>query len=323
MAHRIHPGIIANVDALSAEFRNNQPFRHLVMENFFDADYCEALLASFPSFDRGNAKSENGDMGLKSTVEQIHELGPAFVELDHLIQTPGFLNLIGQLTGIPNLRYDPWYFGGGTHENRHGQDLDTHVDFNRHPMNRWHRRLNLIVYLNHEWDEAWGGNLCLHADPRSADDHVISIEPLFNRAVLFETTERSWHGFPKICLPEDHRSLSRKSIAFYFYSEDRPAEELADTHSTIYVDRPLPDYFREGFTLNEADVQELQTLITRRDHHIQRLYRDSTSLTMQLDGAKNSLAALQGTAPANVTPPTPVLVGWRQIARLAMNRLRH
>ncbi|MBS0589837.1 MAG: 2OG-Fe(II) oxygenase, partial [Proteobacteria bacterium] len=180
-------------------------------------------------------------------------------------------------------------FGGGTHENRQGQDLDAHVDFNRHPANRWHRRLNLIVYLNREWHDAWGGSLQLHSDPRSADNRTITITPLFNRAVIFETTEASWHGFARIALPQEKIALTRKSIALYFYTKARPPEETAATHSTIYVDAPLPARFLAGHTLDQTDVDELGNLLARRDQHNQRLYRDLAAMTGQLEQAQAAI----------------------------------
>jgi hypothetical protein len=205
------------------------------------------------------------------------------------LQTREFLDLVGRITSIPELLYDPWYFGGGTHENRNGQALDAHVDFNKHPIERWHRRLNLIAYLNPAWDDAWGGSLQLHSDPRAPADRVTTITPLYNRVVIFETTEWSWHGFPRITLPGNKDGLSRKSVALYFYTTDRPAEELADTHSTIYVDQPLPQRFRDGLMLKANDVEELRELLARRDQHNQRLYRDITALTQQLDDAQVAL----------------------------------
>jgi hypothetical protein len=280
---------LARADALRAQFLAARPFRHLVIDDFLAAEVARDLLAQFPPFDRGNARAEDGSLGNKSTVEAIRELGPAFARLDDVIQSAPFLDFVGAITRVPDLLYDPWYFGGGTHENRHGQDLDAHVDFNRHPVERWHRRLNLIVYLNHRWQDDWGGSLQLHSDPRSAHDQTVTITPLFNRAVVFETTEWSWHSFPPIQLPEDLRDLTRKSIALYFYSTQRPSEELADTHSTIYVDRPLPDRFAAGYTLDEADVQELLVLLKRRDMHNQRLYGEVSSLTKQLEQANAAL----------------------------------
>ncbi len=287
----LNPNLHDRIGALAARFQQRDPFRHVVIDDFLAPQYCAELLTQFPPFEHGNARNEAGEVGNKSTVEKIRDLGPAYAALDDLLQTREFLDLIGRITGIPNLLYDPWYFGGGTHENRSGQDLDAHVDFNRHPVERWHRRLNLIVYLNHEWNDAWGGSLQLHADPRARDDRITTITPLYNRGVIFETTEWSWHGFPRIALPENRRALSRGSAALYFYTTERPAEERAATHSTIYVDKPLPERFQAGLTLGAGDVDELRDLLARRDQHNQRLYRDITHLTGQLEQAQAAINA--------------------------------
>lgn len=287
----LDPHVTAHADEHARAFARREPFRHVVIDNFLNAGYAARLFEDFPPFESGNARNEAGELGGKSTVERIRELGATYAALDDLIQSSAFLDLVGRLTGIPNLLYDPYYFGGGTHENRAGQDLDPHVDFNRHPIENWHRRLNLIVYLNHDWQDSWGGSLQLHTDPRAADDRVSLVTPLFNRCVIFETTELSWHGFSRITLPAGREDLTRKSIALYFYTRERPQDELAGTHSTIYVDRPLPDHFRGGMTLSEADVQELRVLLARRDQHNQRLYRDLADVSDQLAHAKAALLA--------------------------------
>jgi hypothetical protein len=291
LADCIAPRTLADTERHAAAFARREPFRHVVIDNFLAPDYAAALLAAFPPFERGNARNEVGELAGKSTIERIRALGAPYATLDELIQTRAFLDLIGRITAIPDLLYDPDYFGGGTHENREGQDLDPHVDFNRHPREGWHRRLNLIVYLNHEWDDAWGGSLELHSDPRAADDRVTLVTPLFNRCVIFETTEWSWHGFGRISLPAAHAALTRKSIALYFYTKERPADELAGTHSTIYVDRPLPERFQPGMTLTGHDVEELRVLLVRRDQHNQRLYRDIGNLTASLERANAALRA--------------------------------
>ena len=285
----LDPHVTTHTSEYAQAFARRAPFRYVVIDNFLAADFAAKLLAGFPRFERGNAHNEAGELGGKSTVERIRELGVPYAILDDLVQSPALLDLIGRITGISDLLYDPYYFGGGTHENRDGQDLDPHVDFNRHPLENWHRRLNLIVYLNHEWCDAWGGSLELHSDPRSPDDRVSLVTPLYNRCVMFETTECSWHGFSRISLPPGRVQLTRKSIALYFYTRERPVEELADTHSTIYVDRPLPERFRVGMTLGEVDIEELRVLFARRDQHNQRLYRDLTDLTMNLENTRNAL----------------------------------
>lgn len=281
-----------DADRHGRAFADALPFRHVVIDDFLAADCAAALDREFPGFERGNARTEDGDLGNKATIEKIRGLGHSFAALDDLIQSKAFLDLVGRLTGIDDLLYDPWYFGGGTHESRNGQDLDAHVDFNRHPIENWHRRLNLIVYLNHEWNDAWGGSLELHSDPRSPSNLTTRVTPLFNRCVIFETTESSWHGFPPIALPETERERTRRSLALYFYTKERPPEELADTHSTIYVDRPLPDRFRPGLTLTGDDMQELRILLERRDQHIRRLYGELAEANARLESAHASLSGL-------------------------------
>jgi Rps23 Pro-64 3,4-dihydroxylase Tpa1-like proline 4-hydroxylase len=271
-------------------FADARPFRHVVIDDFFDHETARALLREFPSFDPKFARNEAGEIGNKAVVEKIRALGPAYAALDDLIQTQAFLAMIGRITGIEKLCYDPWYYGGGTHDNRNGQELDPHIDFNRHPVDRSHRRLNLIVYLNPEWDDAWGGSLEIHRDPRAPDNQVTLITPLFNRCVIFETNEISWHGFSRIALPPDKQHLSRRSIALYFYTAERPAEELADSHSTIYVDRPLPERFAAGHVLDRGDVEQLELLLNRRDQHNQRLYRELTRLSSDLEHARAAIS---------------------------------
>ena len=165
----LNPAFTAHADAPTAHFQHRNPFRHVVIDDYFDATTCASLLEEFPPFERGSTRNVVGELGNKSTVEKNRTLGPTFSALDDLAQVRDFLDLIGKITGVPGLLCDLWYFGSGTHKNRHGQDLDAHVDFNRHPAERRHRRLNLIVYLNREWDDAWGGSQELHFDPR--DQH--------------------------------------------------------------------------------------------------------------------------------------------------------
>lgn len=291
MRDLLNPDVRSQVERHAAAFARAEPYKHVVIDDFFEPAVVSALLQEFPPFDLQHARNEAGELGNKAVVERIRGIGPTYAALDDLIQTRSFLDLIGRITGIADLKYDPWYFGGGTHENREGQDLDPHIDFNRHPADQSHRRLNLIVYLNPQWEDAWGGSLEIHRDPRAPDNQVKLITPLLNRCVIFETNEISWHGFSRIRLPAERQHLSRRSIALYFYTAERPATELADTHSTIYVDRPLPEQIAPGHTLSTDEVQHLRVLVARRDQHIQGLYRQVGELQKQLDHAHAVLRA--------------------------------
>jgi len=275
--------VLADAQAYREAFASADPFPHVVIDDFFAPAVAASLLAAFPAFERGNAVGDDGRLGGKSTLERVRALGPAYQQLDELIQGAPFLRLIGEITGIDDLLYDPWYLGGGTHENRHGMSLDPHVDFNYHPSERWHRRLNLIVYLNPEWDEAWGGNLELFRDPHEDRRPTRSVAPRFNRCVIFETSERSWHAFDRITLPAGREALTRRSVALYFYSKDRPAEQTAPRHTTYYVKRQLPGHLVEGHVMAGHDVVELTRLLQERDAHIRQLYAENTALRQAQD----------------------------------------
>jgi len=274
----IDPGARRDVDVFAARFAQAQPFRHVVIENFLARDFANALLAAFPAFERGNAIGDDGVTGGKSTVERMAALGADYRQLDELVRADEFLRFVGRLTGIDDLLYDPFYLGGGTHENRNGQALQAHIDFNYHPSERWHRRLNLIVYLNPDWSESWGGNLELWCDPYADAAPAARIVPAFNRCVIFETTEHSWHGFDRIALPAEQTGRSRKSIALYFYTIARPAAETAGKHTTHYVNRQLPVRLVAGHTLDAADLAELRELIAHRDNQLQQLYAENARL---------------------------------------------
>lgn len=279
----LDPRVSADAGRLGEIFRAAEPFPHLVIDDFFEVEFARQLLAAFPSFEQGNFVGDDGQPGGKSTSDRIRRLGEAYCRLDDAIQSPEFLQTLSRLTGIDGLLYDPWYLGGGTHENRSGMSLDPHVDFNFHPSERWHRRLNLIVYLNPEWDTAWGGNFELFRDPIAGPRPEVSIAPVFNRCALFETSERSWHGFDQIRPSPGHESVTRRSIALYFYTKDRPKDEIADRHTTYYVNRQLPERFAPGHTLDVDDAAELHGLLSQRDAHIRMLYAENTALRKAQD----------------------------------------
>lgn len=275
----IAPSVLDDCDRLAEAFASAAPFRHVVIDDFFERGFAQTLLTQFPAFDQGESRGEDGRPGPKSTNERIRALGAGYARLDDLVQHPRFLSLVSQITGIEGLRYDPWYLGGGTHENRDGASLDPHIDFNFHPLERWHRRLNLIVYLNPQWQPGWGGALDLYRDPTQDEPPTRSVVPVFNRCVIFETNEHSWHGFGRITLPAANQVLTRRSLALYFYTPPTAAEATApDAHSTVYVGRRLPAHLHAGHVLDEGDMLALQGLVTDKDSRIAMQYDEITRL---------------------------------------------
>ena len=167
-------------------------------------------------------------------VNRIWMLGPTTRHLLSEFNSAPFVNFLEEVTQIKGLVPDPHYFGGGIHQIEAGGYLKIHADFNVHQRLRLDRRLNALLYLNRDWRDEWGGQLELwNKDMTLA---VRKISPQFNRLVVFATTDSSFHGHPDplLCPP----GVTRRSLALYYYTNGRPAEERSSAHSTLHQVRP-------------------------------------------------------------------------------------
>ncbi len=277
---------LAQEELYRETFQQAQPFKHVLMENFLDDEFLKNILIEFPlPPGQGALKNEFGGASRKHAVHAITELGENFKKWDNLLQSDEFIHYLEKISGINDLIYDPEYHGAGTHNNLDGQGMLTHIDFNLHRTTGYHRRLNLIIYINEEWDPEWGGSLELHRDPwEPATDEVHIFPPLLNNAVLFETNEYSWHGFENIKLPEDKKNLSRKSLTVYYYSKTRPANEIAPKHGTIYVPRPIPESIQAGEVISEDDFSKLNGNLKSQRLYLKSLYKRESDLLTRIQG---------------------------------------
>jgi Rps23 Pro-64 3,4-dihydroxylase Tpa1-like proline 4-hydroxylase len=140
------------------------------------------------------------------------------------------LKYLEELTGISNLVGDELLMGGGLHKITSGGKLAVHKDYNVHPIKKMYRRLNLLIYLNRDWKKEWGGNLELWDKDYTRPQ--VSVEPLFNRAVIFTISENSLHGHPTpLNTPEN---VSRNSIALYYFTEVNP--DVNNEHGVVFYD---------------------------------------------------------------------------------------
>lgn len=219
----------ANPRPLHDAYRAGDPFPHIVIDGLFDDADLERVLAEFPRpeemrwmrFDSPTEKK----LGYFHEHSTISPAVRAFLDALNGFETLLFLE---ELTGIPGLIPDPYFGGGGLHQIEPGGFLKIHSDFNVHPKLNLDRRVNMLVYLNKDWKEAWGGHLELwNATMTECRQRVL---PIFNRTVVFSTTDTSYHGHPHpLTAP-----VSRKSVSLYYYTAGRPAEERSAPHDTIF-----------------------------------------------------------------------------------------
>lgn len=213
-------------------YRSAAPFPHWVQDDVFDSAFLDAVLAEFDAMDRGGWRQSEGNHERKWSTEDWHRLGPFTSTFISQLSSGPFIEFLEDLTGISGLVPDPHLRGGGLHEIRVGGLLGIHADFNVHPRLGLYRRLNLLVYLNRAWVPSWGGALELW--DQAGKELVRSIGPSFNRAVVFDTSNFSYHGHPHplACPP----GRTRKSIALYYYTAERPSEADSAPHGTLFLD---------------------------------------------------------------------------------------
>jgi Rps23 Pro-64 3,4-dihydroxylase Tpa1-like proline 4-hydroxylase len=240
-----------NLDLLSEEYAQNKPFKHIVLDNFFDEDYLKTILTEFPDLQRVKEKdkiSYANPRERKLAGKGEANFGSSTKALMHYLNSEPFLLWMQKLTGIEEtLIPDPYFFGGGFHEIKPGGYLKVHADFNRHDKLGLDRRINMLVYLNEEWNDEFHGDLQLWT--QDMKECVKSVMPKFNRIVIFNTDDFSYHGLPDaVACPE---GMSRKSLALYYYSNGRPASEISDQdHTTLFKRRPGKDKRTAGEILS-------------------------------------------------------------------------
>ncbi len=229
--------VLRNLDQYSSEYRNAQPFPHIVIDNFLRRPLAEAIAAQFPRMEQMPTLFKE-PMSFKAQLSDIDGKWPAYSLLFGVLQSQDFRQLIGKITAIEGLEADMSLAGGGLHQSPQTGFLDLHVDANYHPDNKaLHRRVNLLIYLNSEWEPSWGGALELWSDRHNKpQNRAQSVIPLFNRAVLFSTTRTSWHGVDKLSCPN---GVTRKSIALYYYTRTRPTDEVYRDSSVIWMNRSV------------------------------------------------------------------------------------
>lgn len=222
--------LVAKAALLREQFESAEPFPHIVIDDFLPPEMLEPVLTEFPEPGDATWQEFDNSNEIKLALADTERVGPTTRRLLAEFNGQVFVEFLEELTGIEGLIPDPHFVGGGLHQIRSGGYLKVHTDFNRHRKLRLDRRLNGLLYLNKDWQEDWGGHLQLWSKDMSTCARKVL--PVFNRFLLFATTDDANHGHPDpLSCPPDR---SRRSIALYYYTNGRPDHEQRPDHTTVF-----------------------------------------------------------------------------------------
>lgn len=218
--------------SLNSTYVGNDPYDHIVIENFLPVPLLQRVLAEFPQRAEGKFNDSHSKFKTGYQLDKIES--PYITNLIAALNSAPFLRFLEEMTGIEGLIPDPYQLGGGLHETIRGGHLSIHADFNMHNKLKLRRRMNLILFLNDTWDENYGGSLELWEKDMSAC--AKSVLPVIGRAVVFNTNDDSFHGHPDPLTCPD--GVFRRSLALYYYTALGDGEVLEQSRSTDFRARP-------------------------------------------------------------------------------------
>lgn len=226
-SHRIFQN--DNISTYRKSFDNALPFRFITIDNFLDPVLAETLFRSFPALDAMKTHY-TGINERKAEDSNFTNLDNSFTTLRESLSSPPFIDWLVSITGIKPLHTIHDRLGYGLHQGGNGSFLDVHIDYNIHPSEKLHRKINFILFLNPQWQQDWGGFLELWDGKENKRAHAIA--PLFNRIAIFECSEISYHGCSRIKVPAH---ITRKSYYQYYFT---PVPQHIRYHDTIFRTKP-------------------------------------------------------------------------------------
>ena len=231
------------VKAIPQEQFFHQPYEHAVIDNFFPEELANSCLNNFPPLSDPCWEHQNDkdiEVKYRTNWKSEFDIPVGILDAVQILNSSIVMKAMSTLMRIKKLIPDPYYTGGGLNVTTRGGLLDVHVDGNYHDATGLNRRLNAIVYLNPNYQSDWGGEFGVY--DKTGDNCVKKIEPLYNRLIIFNTHDTSFHGLPDpVNFPKDEQ---RRSIILYYYTKEKRREEeivVDEPHSALWKKRGIAD----------------------------------------------------------------------------------
>ena len=213
-----------NIETLSQEFLNAKPFHHVVIDNFWKPEIADRIVEDYQKImaEEKNFYVYDNPIEKKMVFNHWDKFPKTTYQAFSYLNSNEFVKSLESFTKIDNIHTDIGLHGGGCHIHPTGGKLNVHLDYSIHPKLSLERRLNIIIYMTPNWQKDWGGDLQLwsHNDETNEPKECVkTVNIKFNRAVIFDTTQNSWHGLPiELNTP---KGICRQSMAVYYLTDPR------------------------------------------------------------------------------------------------------
>ena len=259
--------LFARTDSLRCECANAQPWPHIVVNDAFPERLLDMVAAECAAIKADRLIATNTDRLVKQ--ESSEGLGPATEHLLEFVDSDRFRDFISGITGVENLIADPTHKFAGVHRTPAGGFTKIHRDFEIHPATGLFHRVNLLIYLNRDWPDGYGGSLELWPPDMSALGRRIF--PRFNTMIVWETHGATLHGLPDPCACPAERM--RLSVAAYYYTTTRRIPAPGERRVRYWAARPGEDQSIERVSWQD----QLRALVPDRLYNALRAARDRIS----------------------------------------------
>jgi hypothetical protein len=241
---------------LRSSYENAKPFRHIILDNLFTSSLLERVCHEIPRIDDETWVGENDEHVKQFNHRSPVALGDAASELVNLLHSAAFLYFLSEVSGIWELLPDPYLQGASFHVVPRGGFFHVHADRNTAYSTGLLRRLALMLYLNKGWKTEYGGQFELWNE--TGTQRVQSVEPIFNRCLIFEVTDTSYHGLPNpVACPAGQ---TRNSFAVYYHTAAKAETGEMKTHTSIYAPAT---YRRKPFSMRSLAKDLTPPLLLR------------------------------------------------------------
>lgn len=250
----------SDIRSTPEEYQTRFPFPYLVQDHILNDSIAEDLQREILSLDDSMWDRYDNPFEEKYTLRDKYAFPPLLRSLFEYLESDEFISTLSTVCGVKLIK-DPTRNFWGVHKYKTGDKLDIHVDAGLHPATKQKKQVTLGIYLSKEWKEEYGCHLEIwkgdNASQNDAKLHekVASIEPRFNRLVVFTCDDYSWHGNPISASCPDNAKRIFITISYLSEEADKYQNKRVKAFFVARPDDPVNEE-KDKLRLLRADPEK-------------------------------------------------------------------